>query len=92
MFSVSRSRGRIVVGDGGSGTGAGVEIEVPAGDVDQFLRPRVAHGVLAPGEDREQPLIAEDVPRIDERAAVDPAIEQALDLEQGANCVRCGWP
>src|SRR5439155_6510317 len=68
------------------GTAARVEIELPAGDVDEFFRTRVAHGILAAREDREKPLVAEDVPRVDERPAVDPAAEQPFHLRQKRSC------
>ncbi len=74
--------GRLVAGHGRGGDRLRVQVELPADLVNEFLGTRVANRVLAAGEDREQPLVAENVPRVDERTAVDPAAEQVFDLAQ----------
>ena len=51
-------------------------------DLDQFLDARIADAVLAGRRQRKQSLKAEDVPRIDEGAAGDAAVQQILDLRQ----------
>ena len=84
---------QLAVGPGrGRGQPLGVQVELPADGQDQVLGPRVADGVVAAGEDREQPLVAEDVPRVDQRAAVDPPPQQVLDLGEQTGHVRRACP
>ena len=67
---------------GGVADQAGVGVEQVADEAQQLVDARVVDAVLASLEQWEQPLEAEHVPRIDERPAVDAAVQQRLDLGQ----------
>ena len=47
---------------------------------ESVIEARVAHAIFARGEQREQRLKADGVPRVSERSAADPAVQQILDF------------
>ena len=61
---------------------AGIEREQPAGDLDQIIDALIADAVFEGGETGILGLKAEDVPRIDQRAASNAAAEEVFHFGQ----------
>ena len=73
-----------VVERGGFGPGAGTEVEDLFDQIDEVIDAEIVDRVFDRGEQAEVAAEADDVPGIDERAALDAALEQVFDFGQVA--------